>query len=159
NELDMIDPKRVVRRIGEERITILQGTPAMFQRLIDAGWVAGSQIKILCGGETLPPNLASELLSRSTSLWSLYGPTETTIWSLVHPVSDGDTRIPLGRPIDNTRVYILDAHQQPVPIGVQGELYIGGEGVARGYLGRPGKTAERFIPDPFGQLAGARLYR
>lgn len=159
SELDMIDSKRLTQRIDNEEITVLQGTPAMFRRLVDAGWPASRRIKILCGGETLPGSLASELLSRATSLWSLYGPTETTIWSLVHAVSSADERVPLGRPIDNTRMYLLDEHQQPVPIGVPGELYIGGDGVARGYLGQPDKTAERFTPDPFGHTAGARLYR
>jgi thioesterase domain-containing protein/acyl carrier protein len=99
------------------------------------------------------------LLSRGASLWNMYGPTETTIWSTVYEVRAGNGPIPIGRPIANTQIYVLDRHLQPVPVGVPGELYIGGDGLARGYLNRPELTAERFIPNPFGDKPDARLYK
>jgi acyl-coenzyme A synthetase/AMP-(fatty) acid ligase len=111
----------------------------------------------LCGGEPLTSELAEALLLRVGTLWNLYGPTETTVWSTVHRVTSADGPIPIGQPIDNTVVRVLDAHRQPVPVGCVGELYIGGDGLARGYLHRPELTAEKFIPDPF--APGSRLYR
>jgi acyl-coenzyme A synthetase/AMP-(fatty) acid ligase len=116
-------------------------------------------LKVLCGGEALPGDLTEALLSRGESLWNLYGPTETTIWSAVHRVESVQTIAPIGRPIANTRIYVLDPHLEPAPVGVPGELYIGGAGVARGYRMRPDLTAERFLPDPFAQEPGGRLYR
>ena len=105
-----------------------------------------------------PPDLARQLRARGAALWNLYGPTETTIWSLSQPVQSVEQAIPIGRPIANTQVYVLDAQWQPVPIGVPGDLYIGGAGLARGYLHRPDLTAERFLPDPFSSEPGQRLY-
>src|SRR5262245_13186036 len=108
----------------------------------------------------MPRELAQRLVSRGRTLWNLYGPTETTIWSTIAQVGADDSRpVPIGRPIDNTRVYVLDRHRQPVPIGVAGELHIGGAGVARGYLHRPDLTAERFTADPFARDRQARMYR
>src|SRR6185295_3942995 len=97
-------------------------------------------------------------LPRSAALWNMYGPTETTIWSTIQPIAVSDMAITIGRPIANTTTYALDARLQPVPIGVPGELYIGGLGLARGYRNRPDLTAARFIPDPFSPQPGARLY-
>ena len=114
---------------------------------------------MLCGGEALSCNLVSKLLAKGASLWNLYGPTETTIWSSTCRIELEGDLISIGRPIANTQVYVLDEHLQPVPIGVPGELYIGGVGLARGYLHRPELTAERFIPHPFSRVPGARLYR
>ena len=115
--------------------------------------------KILCGGETLSRHLADQLLDGGASLWNLYGPTETTIWSTIAKVEPGETPVVIGRPIANTQIYILDSHLQPVPIGVHGELYIGGDGLAQGYLNRPELTAERFVVNPFSDHPGSRLYR
>ena len=108
---------------------------------------------MLCGGEALPRVLADRLIDKGAALWNVYGPTETTIWSSAWRVEAGETPISIGRPIANTRFYVLDDRLRPVPVGVVGELYIGGAGLARGYRNRPGLTAERFIPDPFGKLA------
>ncbi|MCP4654947.1 MAG: AMP-binding protein, partial [bacterium] len=137
-----------------------------------AGWDAADELRVLCGGEALPGALAAELTARSREVWNLYGPTETTVWSAVARVGEevADQRrgeeatTPIGRAIANTRLHLLDRRLQPVAIGVPGELCIGGDGLARGYLGRPALTAEKFIPDPNahradGGSAGLRLYR
>ena len=114
---------------------------------------------MLVGGEPLPGTLAAELReSVHGPVLNMYGPTETTVWSSTHQVDGERGTVPIGRPIANTRLYVLDRHMQPVPVGVPGELYIGGAGVVRGYLGRPELTAERFVPDPFVD-GGQRLYR
>ncbi|MFL6203566.1 MAG: condensation domain-containing protein, partial [Thermoanaerobaculia bacterium] len=143
----------------KERIagaTVMQATPATWRLLLEAGWPGSPGLKALCGGETLPPDLARELRGRTRELWNVYGPTETTVWSAVHEVLETSRQIPLGEAIANTQIYLLDG-VEPVPPGAPGELCIGGEGLARGYLGRPDLTAERFVPDPFS--GGARLYR
>ena len=139
--------------------TIMQATPATWRMLIEAGWVGGDRLTVLCGGEALPPDLAVALLDRSAALWNMYGPTETTIWSTIERVERADQEISIGRPIANTEVYILDQFLQPVPIGVSGELYIGGHGLARGYRRRPELTKERFVPHPFSTEPHAKLYR
>jgi amino acid adenylation domain-containing protein len=153
------DPTRLADRLTTSGATVMQATPATWRMLLAAGWHDGSRLKILCGGEALPQELASELLGTGAELWNLYGPTETTIWSTVFNITKKDAPVLIGRPIANTQVYILDAHLQLVPIGVVGELFIGGDGLARGYLNRPELTAERLIPNPFGQVRGQRLYR
>lgn len=142
-----------------ESITAMQATPTTWRLILEAGWQKPIPLKVLCGGEALPPDLAVQLLERSASLWNMYGPTETTIWSALHPVEHRDGPIPIGRPIANTQIYLLENNLEPVPIGVAGELYIGGDGLARGYWQRPDLTAERFLPDRFSAKAGARLYR
>jgi len=111
---------------------------------------------MLCGGEALPRELATRLQRGAGVLWNLYGPTETTIWSSCGAVGAGDAPVSVGRPIANTQLYVLDAEQQPVAEGVPGELYIGGEGVARGYRGRPELNAQKFLANPF---AAGRMYR
>ncbi|MBW4570586.1 MAG: amino acid adenylation domain-containing protein, partial [Tolypothrix carrinoi HA7290-LM1] len=138
--------------------TVMQGTPATWRLLMQAGWIGNQQLKILCGGEALSRELASQLLERADSLWNMYGPTETTIWSAVSQVQPGSGSVSIGGAIANTQFYLLDANLQPVPVGVPGELHIGGDGLARGYLNRPELTAEKFIPNPFGD-AGSRLYK
>jgi aspartate racemase len=148
---------RLAQKISACGATVMQATPATWRMLLDAGWQGNPRMKILCGGEVLPRELADQLLDRCGSLWNLYGPTETTIWSTVQRV-ERTKPITIGRPIANTTIYILDAHLQPVPIGVPGDLYIGGEGVARGYLNRPELTAARFIRDPFANDPNARMY-
>ena len=145
-------------RVKESSATVMQGTPSTWRMLIEAGWEGSSEFKILSGGEVLSRELAEALLIRG-QVWNLYGPTETTIWSTVHKVESGEGPVPIGRPVANTQIYILDTHLQPVPIGVHGELYIGGDGLARGYLNRPELTEERFVPNPFSDQPDSRLYR
>jgi amino acid adenylation domain-containing protein len=153
------DGARLAARLDEPGITLLQATPATWRLLLEGGWAGKPALTMLCGGEALPRALADRLLEKGAALWNVYGPTETTIWSSAARVEPGDGPVPIGRPIAGTQMYVLDARLRPVPVGVTGELYIGGAGVARGYLGRPALTAERFLPDPFGTAAGARLYR
>ncbi|OQW39408.1 MAG: hypothetical protein A4C66_11135 [Nitrospira sp. HN-bin3] len=141
------------------RPTIMQATPATWRMLIEAGWLGSEQLTVLCGGEALPPDLATQILERCCALWNMYGPTETTIWSTIEKVERADREITIGKPIANTDIYILDQFLQPVPIGVSGELYIGGHGLARGYRGRPELTQDRFIPHPFSTEPLAKLYR
>ena len=154
-----LDGQRLAALIETSGATMMQATPASWRLLLEGGRWKSTGLKILCGGEALPRELADRLLATGGELWNLYGPTETTVWSTVARVRPGPEHPWIGKPIANTRVYILDAARQPVPVGVPGELYIGGEGLARGYLGRPELTAERFVPDPFAAEAGARMYR
>jgi amino acid adenylation domain-containing protein len=141
------------------KATFVQATPTTWQLLVDAGWKGSGSLKAVCGGEALPRALAEELRSRCASLWHMYGPTETTVWSSILRLQAGDGPPPLGGPIANTRFYVLDANLQPVPIGVPGELLIGGEGLALGYHERPELTAEKFVADPFSTRSRGRLYR
>ena len=127
--------------------------------LIEAGWQGDKRLKALVGGEALPRELATQLFDRCGELWNMYGPTETTIWSTISRVTNIEEPILIGRPIANTTVYILDKHLRPVPIGVPGELHIGGEGLAHGYLNRDTLTREKFIPNPFGSIPGERIYK
>ncbi len=138
--------------------TALQATPATWRMLVEAGFQAQGDFKALCGGEALPPDLVAPLLHRTGRVWNMYGPTETTIWSTCAEITPDDPRVTIGRPIDATTVVVLDPRGEPVPVGVPGELHIGGRGVALGYLGRPDLTAERFVPDPF-RGGDARMYR
>jgi amino acid adenylation domain-containing protein len=154
------DGEKLARRLTDVGATVLQATPSTFRLLIDAGFQGGPSFTALCGGEGLPVDLARDLLARCGALWNLYGPTETTVWSTVHRVDDATPPILVGRPIANMRAYILDRKLRPAPLGAVDELYLGGDGVARGYHGRPDLTAERFLPDPFHPgVEGARLYR
>jgi amino acid adenylation domain-containing protein len=139
--------------------TAMQATPATWCLLLAAGWQGNERLAVLCGGEALPRELGAQLLVRSVSLWNLYGPTETTIWSCIHKMGIEEGTVVIGRPIANTQIYLLDAHLNPVPIGVPGGLYIGGAGLARGYLHHPELTAAKFIPNPFSEEVGARLYQ
>lgn len=141
------------------RVTVMQATPVTWRLLLAADWPGKPDLKILCGGEALPLDLAQQLLSRAASLWNMYGPTEATIWSTLCQIKPGEEVISIGRPIANTQVYLLDLQLQPVPVGVPGELYIGGDGLARGYLNRPELTAEHFVCHPFSDEPGARLYK
>ncbi len=151
--------------LADNQVTIMQATPATWRLLLTAGWEGNQQLKILCGGEALDINIAEELLKRSKEVWNLYGPTEATIWSSVAECRDAiyrvskihqkdaiyrvSTIVPIGKPINNTQFYVLNDYLQPVPIGVPGQLYIGGAGLASCYLNKPELTAEKFINNPF----------
>ena len=138
--------------------TCLQATPATWTLLVEGGWPGRPGLRALCGGEALPRSLADRLLPRVAELWNVYGPTETTVWSAALQLGPGEGTVPVGSPLANTTFYLLGPYGEPVPLGVMGELAIGGDGLARGYRRRPDLTAERFVPDPFG-APGARLYR
>jgi amino acid adenylation domain-containing protein len=161
---EVSDGTLLAARIADSGATALQSTPAGWRLLLDAGWPGDGLFKALCGGEALTPDLAERLLPRVGSLWNVYGPTETTVWSgagRVEAVSTATAAVPVGPPIANTTLHVLDAYFEPAAVGVIGDLYIGGDGLSRGYLGSPEMTADRFVPDPFaGKGApGARLYR
>ena len=163
NREDAADGQRIATLLEQHGVTLLQGTPSMWQLLLSSGWAGQLGLTALSGGEALTRQLSRQITARVQRLWNLYGPTETTIWStaaLVDAESLDDQPLErIGRPIDNTHIYVLDAHGEPVPSGVRGEIYIGGAGVARGYLKRPELTAERFVRDPFSSEPSARMYR
>jgi amino acid adenylation domain-containing protein len=138
----------LARLVRDSGVTHVQATPSGWRMLLAGGF--DTPVVALAGGEALPPALAAELRGRVRRLINVYGPTETTIWSTLDDVTDPSADVTIGRPIDNTTVYVLDARERPVPLGLPGELWIGGAGVARGYLGRPELTAQRFRPDRFG---------
>ncbi|WP_242895210.1 non-ribosomal peptide synthetase [Actinomadura litoris] len=137
--------------------TIAQATPSTWRLLVDAGLGAEPGVRAICGGEALPADLAERLVARMGPVWNAYGPTETTIWSCLRPVRVGEP-VTIGGPLHNTRVHVLDDALRLVAVGAPGELYIGGDGLARGYWNRPGLTAGRFVADPFGG-PGERLFR
>jgi amino acid adenylation domain-containing protein len=142
--------------IREAGITVMQATPVTWRMLLQSGWKGFAGMKILCGGEALPRDLADALLATGAEVWNLYGPTETTIWSTVDRVRR-EGKITIGRPVANTRVHVLDERGEPVPPGVVGELTIGGRGLARGYRHREEENRERFIRSE--RYGGTRLYR
>ncbi|MEV1025576.1 amino acid adenylation domain-containing protein [Streptomyces sp. NPDC050264] len=145
--------------IRAHRVTHVQATPSGWRLLLAAGFGAADGVAVgLTGGEALPPALAGELRTRLPRLVNVYGPTEATVWSTWDEVGPEPSEVTIGLPLPNTSAHVLDEALRPVPVGVPGELYLGGAGVARGYLGRPGLTARQFLPDPFGG-PGARLYR
>jgi natural product biosynthesis luciferase-like monooxygenase protein len=151
----------LVSHLLRRDVTHFQCTPSVARLVVEeAGVEAFSGLRaLLVGGEALPPALARELAAHVPEVHNMYGPTETTIWSSGHRLAPGDAAVPIGRPVAGNALYVLDANLEPAPVGVPGELYVGGEGVARGYHGRPGLTAERFLPDPFGPAPGRRMYR
>ena len=151
------DPRALVKLIGASRCTVIAATPATWRALIEEGWPGDASLNIICCGEALAGGLAQDLLRRCRSLWNGYGPTETTIFSTIHQLLSVDLSVPIGRPIANTRHYILDANENIVPVGVIGELYIGGAGLARGYRNRPDLTRERFVG--LAAVPGQRLYK
>lgn len=152
------DGQRLAELIRQCNASIMQATPATWQLLLSADWPGQPGLKILCGGEALPRELADRLLATGCELWNMYGPTETTIWSSISKVAR-DGSVTVGRPIGNTQMYIVDEQLRAVPIGVPGELCIAGDGVARGYFKRPGLTDERFVANPFDPRRSDKLYR
>ncbi|MDC3961542.1 non-ribosomal peptide synthetase [Polyangium jinanense] len=153
-----LDGAALARRLDESStITLMQATPATWQMLVDAGWKGRPSFRLVAGGEAVSRELCDRLVARAGAVWNIYGPTETTIFSCTQKLDATDGPVLIGPAIANTRLHVLDPRGAPVPVGVTGELFIGGAGLARGYLGRPGLTAERFVPDPFSP--GERLYR
>ena len=156
---DAMDGEVLARLLQEHDINVMQATPTTWHMLLDAGWRAPAGLRALCGGEPLPPSLAERLLAAGVELWNMYGPTETTVWSTLCRITDAKQKITIGHPIDNTQVWVLDEQLKPVAVGQEGELCIGGAGVATGYFNRPELTVEKFVADPFDATPGARIYR
>jgi amino acid adenylation domain-containing protein len=154
---DAKDPSALSRLIEQNNITVMQATPVTWSALMHSGWKGKQNLKALCGGEPMPRQLANELVRACGEVWNMYGPTETTIWSTIDRVTEGEGGVSIGRPIANTEIYILDSHLNPVPVATDGEIFIGGDGLARGYLNRAELTANKFIAHPF--KPSARLYR
>jgi len=153
------DGRALLDIVKGNKITVIQATPYTWRIMLEAGWDETTPLKVICGGEALPQELAQKLLTRASSLWNVYGPTETTVWSTIKQLKADDKVITVGRPVNNTSVYILDKFANPLMPGVAGEIYIGGDGVAQGYLNRPELTAEKFVDDRFSGVPGAKMYR
>lgn len=160
------DGVRLAQMMAVSGTTIMQATPATWRLLLATDWQGDRQLKLLCGGEAMTRSLADLLLDRCGSLWNMYGPTETTIWSAIYRVEPGTDPVSIGQPIANTQIYLIDSRMQrqgdplkQLPVGQPGELLIGGDGLARGYLNRCELTTQRFVPDPFSTKPGARLYK
>jgi amino acid adenylation domain-containing protein len=157
NKMQAMDPRWMSNYIDQKSIRFMQATPATYDLLFTGGWEGKKDLAVLCGGEALRIELAHKLLSCNRDVWNLYGPTETTIWSTTSLITEQSLNrqrngiLSIGRPIANTKIYIMNQHGQPCPIGVSGELWIGGEGVSEGYLNRPELTQEKFIPSPDGE--------
>jgi amino acid adenylation domain-containing protein len=152
------DGRALLDIIKKEKVSMMQATPYTWRIMLEAGWDKNTPLKVICGGEALPIDLANRLINLSTSLWNVYGPTETTIWSTIKKITDSDKVISIGRPVNNTSIYILDKFFRPLAPGIAGEIFIGGDGVAQGYLNRPELTVEKFIDDPFSK-DGGKMYR
>jgi amino acid adenylation domain-containing protein len=153
-----IDGKLLAQAIRDRGVTVLQATPAGWQVLLEAGWEGQAGLKMLTVGEPLTWILAQRLLERGAELWNLYGPTEATVYATGKRIHK-DTKITVGHPLANCTAYVLDEHLQRLPVGVAGELFLGGICVGAGYLNRPELTSEKFLADPFRSEPGARLYR
>lgn len=156
------NPNQIVHSIVHFNISIMQATPTTWQMLIESGWKDESKIKVICGGEALSTNLAKKLKAISSNIWNFYGPTETTVWSTYYKIESIDESKPvisIGKPIANTQIYILNEKMQPQSVGKPGELYIGGDGVAIGYLNRPELNEKSFISNPFTQKRNDKLYK
>jgi amino acid adenylation domain-containing protein len=151
--------EELLQLINMSNATIMQATPTTWYLLLAAGWHGNKDFKILCGGEAMPQDLALKLTQCSANVWNMYGPTETTIWSTCYQITDGNKPVLIGKAIDNTQIYIVNNNLQHNPVGIAGEMLIGGTGVSRGYLNRPELTKERFIPDHFSGKSGNLLYR
>ncbi len=153
------DGEQLSRILVETGATFMQATPSTWSLLLEAGWQGSKEMTALCGGEAWPAKLAQGLVPRVKALWNMYGPTETTVWSTCYHIASPDLPVLIGKPMDNTSVLVLDKHMQLVPIGVPGELYIGGHGVSLGYLGRPDLNATSFLENPFRIEGHPRIYK
>ena len=158
-----MDGGQLIDAIDKHGITLFQSTPATLRMMIAIGWKGKKGLKVLCGGEPMPTDLVKPLLDRCAEFWNMYGPTETTVWSSVYRITDAAAPILIGKPIANTQIYLLDQNMQPVPVGSDGEIYIGGAGVTLGYLNQADLTSERFVENryynPFVDYCNHRLYK
>lgn len=155
-----LEPNALMKKIDSSCVTFMQATPSTWKMLIDADWQGDKNLKILSGGEELPPDLAQHLIGSGKELWNMYGPTETTIWSAIQHIEKlNNGKVSLGSPLANTMLYVLDDNLNPVPDSVAGELYIAGEGLAQGYFDQPELTDEKFIPDPFNQNGNGLMFK
>jgi thioesterase domain-containing protein/acyl carrier protein len=159
---EAMDARLLAEKIDKEQITFMQATPVTWRMLMITNWHGNKSLKALCGGEALQQDLGNQLVRHCSEVWNVYGPTETTIWSTLqqvkyHEIAEGYE--PIGKAIANTTLYILDNQLNPVPIGVPGELFIGGDGVAKGYYNRPDLTKERFLNNPYAKSSNQRIYR
>ncbi|MBW8683034.1 amino acid adenylation domain-containing protein [Chitinophaga rhizophila] len=143
------DPTALISTIATVDPTFIQATPSFYQLLRDSHWKGSARLKVLCGGDVFSDTLGSFLLDHCQEVWNMYGPTETTVYSCRKQISKPEDVASIGFPVNNTRIYILDRYYQPVPVGVKGNMYIAGDGLAKGYYGNPALTAQKFIPDPF----------
>ncbi len=153
------DGVQLSQLLSQSQATVVQATPATWQMLLEAEWQGSQNLRVFCGGESLPPALVEQLMDKSSCIWNLYGPTETTVWSTTCQIESANYPISIGRPLLNTQILILDQNLQLVPIGVAGELHIGGDGLARGYLNRPELNSEKFIVNPLSNDPQSRLYK
>ena len=153
------DGNLLIRLLESTGATLMQPTPSTWRLLLGAGWRGNPRLRIVSTGEALPSALASQLMLRGAGVWNLYGPTETTIWAVGCQIESAQEPVPIGKPLPNVRIRILDSNHQLVPIGVAGEICIGGEGVVPGYLNLPELTAERFVQDPGSEEVAERIYR
>jgi amino acid adenylation domain-containing protein len=161
--LKAADGAELSKQLVQHDISLLQATPATWRLMIQAQWEGKSNLKVLCGGEPMPQDLVEPLLSRCGELWNMYGPTETTVWSAAYQITNANAPILIGKPIGNTQIYILDANGNEVPVGCEGEVFIGGAGVTIGYRNRDDLTAERFVTNryrsPFANFVNDKLYK
>lgn len=163
DSLTVADGQKLAECLVQHDISVLQATPATWRLLIQSDWSGKSDLKVLCGGEPMPQDLVAPLLDRCAELWNMYGPTETTVWSAAYRIENADDPILIGRPIGNTQIYILDANGREVPVGCEGEIFIGGAGVTLGYRNQPEMTTERFVDNryrnPYVDYVSDKLYK
>jgi amino acid adenylation domain-containing protein len=153
------DGKALLNLIESQNITVMQATPFTWRIMLEAGWTAKLNLKVICGGEALPLDLSKKLVDRTASVWNVYGPTETTVWSTISQIKGDEKNITIGHPIGNTSVYILDNYLRLCAPGLVGEICIGGDGISAGYFNRPELTDEKFIVNPFGKSSHDKIYR
>jgi amino acid adenylation domain-containing protein len=153
------DGRALLDLLNSSGATFMQATPSTWRMLLDSGWESKLNIRAISTGEALPKDLANKLFDKCTELWNMYGPTETTIWSSLKQITSKEEAITLGRPVNNTQIYILDQSLKSVPLGISGEVYIAGDGLARGYLNKSELTERAFIANPFSDEKGSRMYR
>jgi len=153
------DGRELSKQLQESGATVMQATPATWLMLLESGGECLPRLTVLCGGEALTCELADRLTEKGARVWNLFGPTETTVWSTAAQVKSGSGPVVIGSPVENTDLYLLDDRLHPLPLGLSGEMYIAGDGLARGYQSLPDMTAEKFLPNPFSRKPGQRMYR